>query len=222
MPRQQKIAVGGGVLGAIRWTDTTPPGPQQTVGQRRYVPSPKPQPKPKVTTTSPPKVDPPKVSGTTPATPTRVKPDPVTARPTGAPSEHDADVLAQQGARRQIRAYPSAHQHHIFPQALRAWFEERFGGLKEDIDEYTVYLSEGEHTAVHSKGKGGSVRVRGEGGTVQRVKEPDLKGWNQEWEDFKRKYGQATPEQIFEEGGRLMDKYGISEAEIVRYGSKNK
>jgi hypothetical protein len=57
--------------------------PKQTVGQRRYVPAPKPQ--PKVTTTPPP--------------PTRVKPDPVTARPTSRPTppEGSGDIFEQTG-----------------------------------------------------------------------------------------------------------------------------
>jgi len=141
------------------------------------------------------------------------QPDPVTARPKELPSAHDADVLSEPGARKQYQAYPSAHQHHLFPQELKGWFAERFAGLKEDIHDYTVYLSEGEHSAVHT---------RGEGKVVRGVKEPDLKGWNQEWKDFKNDHPQATPQEIFEKAGRLMDKYGISDAEIARYRGNKK
>ena len=45
-------------------------------------------------------------------------------------------------------------QHHIFPQANRAWFKER--GV--DIDKYTVKLDQGTHEALHfggGPGKGG-------------------------------------------------------------------
>jgi len=142
---------------------------------------------------------------------TRVTPDPVTARPTGRPSEHDVDVLAQPGARVQYKAYPSAHQHHLFPLEEQAWFEERFAsvpGVKEDIHDYTVYVSEGEHRAIHSTAKGG---------VVKGVKEPDLKGWNKEWKEFKKAYGQASPQQIFEHAARLMEKYKITQAQIDRY-----
>jgi hypothetical protein len=217
---------GGVVLNEVKPADVTPVRPSTPAakpvavettppptGQRRYVPAPKPQPKPKETTTPPPEVEPPQVSGTKRPTPMRVKPDPATARPTGPASEHDADILSQPGSYRQNRAYPSAHQHHIFPQELRAWFAERFNGSKENIDEYTVYLSEGEHTAIHS---------RGEGGTVKGVQEADLKGWNREWKDFMTKNPKATAQQIFEEAGHLMEKYKISEAEITRYGTKKK
>jgi hypothetical protein len=141
-------------------------------------------------------------------TPIRIKPDTVTARPTGTPSDYDTDTLSQPGIRRQSRSYPSAPQHHVFPQELKKWFEERFAGLNEDIDEYTVFLSEGEHQAIHKAGKGG---------VVKGVVEPDLKGWNQEWKDFKGVHPKATPQEIFEEAGRLMKKYKIDSATIDRY-----
>ena len=150
-------------------------------------------------------------SGTMPKTPTRVSPGRVTARPTGTPTPSDADVLSQPGMRRQFKVYPAKPQHHVFPQELRSWFEERFKGTSEDIHEYTVYLSEGEHQAIHKAGKGG---------VVKGVQQPDLKGWNQEWKDFKRDYPNASPQMIFEKAGQLMDKYKISGEEIARYKGK--
>jgi hypothetical protein len=152
-------------------------------------------------------------TGSKPAEPTRLKPDPVTARPKGTPSAHDVDILSQPGARKQYTAYPSAHQHHLFPQEFKSWFDKKFGGI-HDIHEYTVYISEGEHGAIHASGKGKVVR---------NVQEPDLTGWNKDWKTFIDTHGTATPQQIFEEAGRLMDKYKISQAQIARYrGNKLK
>ena len=140
--------------------------------------------------------------------PTRIKPDPSTARPTGASTASDVDILSQPGMRKQYKAYPRMPQHHVFPQELSAWFEARFKGTSENIHDYTVYLSEGEHQAIHQTGKGGAVKG---------IQEPDLKGWNQEWKDFAAKHPNASPQMIFEEAGRLMDKYKISGEEIARY-----
>jgi hypothetical protein len=150
-------------------------------------------------------------SGANPPTPMRLAPDPVTARPTGNRSASDADIISQPGMREQYRAYPSKPQHHVFPQELESWFKERFKGTREDIHQYTLYLSEGEHQAIHKSGKGG---------VAKGVQEPDLKGWNQEWKDFKRNHPTASPQQIFEEAGRLMDKYKVSAAEIAPYKGK--
>jgi hypothetical protein len=147
----------------------------------------------------------------TPNTPTRVKPDPTTARPTGSRSASDADVVSQRGMHQQHRAYPSTPQHHVFPQELESWFKERFKGTGENIHEYTVFISEGEHQAIHKAGKGS---------VVKGVQEPDLKGWNQEWKDFKQNNPNASPQAIFEKAGQLMDKYKISAAEIARYKGK--
>jgi hypothetical protein len=150
-------------------------------------------------------------SGTKPKTPTRLSPSRVTARPTGAPTPSDVDVTSQPGMRRQFQAYPAKPQHHVFPQELRSWFEERFKGTSEDIHDYTLYLSEGVHQATHKAGQGG---------VVKGVQEADLKGWNQEWKDFKRDYPNASPQLIFEKAGQLMDKYKISGEEIARYKGK--
>jgi hypothetical protein len=150
-------------------------------------------------------------SGTTPKTPMRLSEGRTTARPTGARTPSDVDVTSQPGMRRQSKAYPAKPQHHVFPQELRSWFEERFKGTSENIHDYTVYLSEGEHQAIHKSGKGG---------VVKGVQEADLKGWNQEWKDFKRDNPTAPPQMIFEEAGRLMDRYKISGEEIARYKGK--
>src|SRR3954467_3637051 len=110
-------------------------------------------------------------------------------------SSRDADILSQPGMRKQYSAYPSKHQHHVFPQEqeLQDWFNQRFKGTSEDIHENTLYLSEGEHGAIHKTGKGA---------VVKGVREPDLKGWNQEWKDFKRNNELASPQEIYEEAGR--------------------
>lgn len=127
-------------------------------------------------------------------------PDPTSARPKGTESIEDADILSQHGVQKRT-AYPSEHQHHLFPQELRTWFEK--AGIK--IDEHTVFLSEGIHQALHLKGV-------------------NLKGWNQEWKDFKANFEanlqDATEQQIFEKAGKLMEKYRISDADIATYGQK--
>ena len=75
-----------------------------------------------------------------------------------------------------------------------------------------MYLSEGEHQAVHKAGKG----------AVKGVKEADLKGWNQEWKDFKGDHPFASQQEIFEEGGRLMNNYKISTAESLPTARENR
>jgi hypothetical protein len=199
--------------------------PAKVVGQRRYVPPPPPRPKVANQAAEQPPEQPPATparphalpKGTYPEghsgneTPTLVKPDRVTARPTGPRSIADEDALSQRGMREAI-AYRRGDQHHIFPQEteLQNWFNERFKG-QEDIHEYTVTLGEGEHGAIHQTAQGAMVKG---------VQEPDLVGWNQEWKNFKKAYPRATPQQIFEEAGRLMEKYHISEAPISRYGQR--
>jgi len=203
--------------------DQTAPAPPPP-SKRIYVPAPLPAPRPRPVPAAvpvnvpgtpaklPPGVYPEGHSGTKRPTPARVKPNTVTAKTTGSASLHDEDLLKTRGMRRQTQAYPRAHQHHVFPQELKAWFDERFKGT-EDIHEYTVYISQGEHEAVHAEGKGG---------TVKGVKEPDLIGWNQEWKSFRDAHPAATPQEIFEEAGRLMAKYGFSDAVIDRYQGTGK
>jgi hypothetical protein len=157
------------------------------------------------------RVDPGK-SGTTPPTPARVAPSTITARPTGGRSQRDVDILEQRGMREQYRAYPGAEQHHVFPQQFRAWFEARFQ-VGHDIDEYTVFLDWGPHSAIHT---------RAQGGVRQGVQEPDLPGWNQEWANWIAANPNATEQEIFEQAGRLMEKYRISQATIDRYRARRR
>jgi len=140
------------------------------------------------------------VSGTNPPTKTVIKPDPTTARPKGGePSTRDKAVLERKDMRPQTRAYPSSHRHHIFPQQFRAWFEAKLQSL-ENIDEYVTFLSEGEHSAVHASKKGTT-----------------LKGWNNEWKEWIDSHQEATPQDIFEQGGRMMDKYHLNENRLGSY-----
>jgi hypothetical protein len=208
--------------GASSAPDRPEPSPSapKASGQRRYVQPPPPRPRGVKAAEKPASAE-----ATTPAaqskgkyppgqsgnkTPTRIKPDQATVRPRGEPSVADADVLSQEGTNRQAVAYRAGDQHHIFPQELEDWFNERFRGT-EDIHEYTVTISEGEHGAIHTTAKGGIVKG---------VQEPDLVGWNQEWKVFKEAHPLATPQEIFEEAGRMMAKYRISEAPISRYGQR--
>jgi hypothetical protein len=172
-----------------------PPAEPAAHGRRVYVPPPAPRAKMPVSPAPP-------TAPAPPAAPAGKRgqrhfgPDPTTARPTGPASIEDADILSQRGAYKQTRAYPGQHQHHVFPQEMRDWFKAK--GVT--IDEYTVFISEGEHQAIHLK--------------------KNFKGWNQEWKDFIDTHPNATEQQVFEEAGRLMDKYRISDAEIAPYGQK--
>ena len=43
-------------------------------------------------------------------------------------------------------------KHHVFPQEMRAWFEERGFKGANDIDNFTVELDQAEHQAIHGGG----------------------------------------------------------------------
>jgi hypothetical protein len=94
-------------------------------------------------------------------------------------------------------------KHHIFPRALRDWFASK--GI--DIDKYTVVLETTTHLAgVH--GRGGLV---GPGNVT-------LPGrWNQLWQVFKDANPNATPKEIYQFAGWLMDRFGLSGLPIVPY-----
>jgi hypothetical protein len=90
-----------------------------------------------------------------------------------------------------------AHDHHVFPQQFKRFFEER--GV--DIDSHTVTLGERRHLAgVHGHGADG------------------LPGqWNARWRQFIERNPSASAKDVYQFGGRLMDEYGLSGLPIHRY-----
>ncbi len=124
-----------------------------------------------------------------PATEKASSMNPYTARPKGGTpaSVHDAEAIVERGI--QIRnALSGEPEHHIFPQELRGWFEAQ--GI--EIDRYVVKMTVGEHQAIH-------------------------KFWNNEWLEFQAKYANATEQQMFEQAGRMMDKYGLNRLPLKDY-----
>ncbi|HUO92003.1 MAG TPA: DUF2380 domain-containing protein, partial [Rhizomicrobium sp.] len=82
------------------------------------------------------------------------------------------------------------HDHHIFPQQFRKFFEQR--GI--DIDQYTVTIDASTHLqGVHGSGLGGPPGQ-----------------WNEAWADFITRNPNATRQQIFDFAGQLMKRFGIS------------
>jgi RHS repeat-associated protein len=92
----------------------------------------------------------------------------------------------------------ATHDHHIFPQQFRGFFESR--GV--DIDAYTVQLGQRRHLAgVHGRGADG------------------LPGqWNARWREFITNNPGATDLQVYQHAGRLMDEYQLGGLPIRRYG----
>jgi Predicted lipoprotein of unknown function (DUF2380) len=84
---------------------------------------------------------------------------------------------------------PRNPRHHIFPQQFRSQFES--AGI--DIDEYTVEMTQEEHQALHSK------------------------GWNDEWGDFFDENPNASPGQIRDFAGELLNEAGFASRPIVPY-----
>jgi predicted lipoprotein DUF2380 len=90
------------------------------------------------------------------------------------------------------------HDHHIFPQQFRQYFEQK--GI--DIDQYTVTMDASTHLeGVHGAGMGG---MPGQ--------------WNKAWADFVARNPTATRQQVLDFAGQLMKRYGISSSEIHPYG----
>jgi hypothetical protein len=87
--------------------------------------------------------------------------------------------------------------HHIFPQQFRKFFQSK--GI--DIDKFTVRIGETTHLkGVHGRGLG------------------DMPGrWNSRWSEFIDANPNATPKDIYQFAGRLMDEYGLSGLPIAPY-----
>jgi RHS repeat-associated protein len=87
--------------------------------------------------------------------------------------------------------------HHIFPQQFRKFFQ----GKGVDIDQFTVRIGE----TTHLKG----VHGRGLGNMPGR--------WNARWSEFIDANPGATPKDIYQFAGRLMDEFGLSGLPIAPY-----
>ncbi|HXG45260.1 MAG TPA: DUF2380 domain-containing protein, partial [Gemmatimonadales bacterium] len=87
--------------------------------------------------------------------------------------------------------------HHIFPQQFRRFFQSK--GI--DIDQFTVRIGETTHLkGVHGRGLG---NMPG--------------GWNARWSEFIDANPGATPKDIYQFAGRLMDEFGLSGLPIAPY-----
>jgi hypothetical protein len=93
---------------------------------------------------------------------------------------------------------PKLQDHHIFPRQFDDYFKQR--GI--DIDDYTVTLGQTQHLqGVHGKGYG------------------DLPGaWNSQWRDFIEKNPNASLGEVYQQAGKMMDRYGLSYLPIHRHG----
>jgi RHS repeat-associated protein len=90
------------------------------------------------------------------------------------------------------------HDHHIFPGAFRPYFTK--AGI--DIDQYTVTLERPTHLrGVHGSGMG-SMPGR----------------WNALWRQFIDENPMPNPKDIYQYGGSLMDRFGLSGLPIHPYG----
>jgi hypothetical protein len=87
--------------------------------------------------------------------------------------------------------------HHIFPKQFEQLFRRR--GI--DIDNYTVALGEASHLrSVHGAGSG------------------NMPGrWNQIWDEWFRANPNATAREIYQQGGLMMDLFGINHLPITPY-----
>jgi hypothetical protein len=95
---------------------------------------------------------------------------------------------------------PKMHNHHIFPKAKV--FKKFFDKAGIYIDDYTVQIEQTTHLkGVHGKG---IMNLPGK--------------WNQTWkrffDGFKGTY--PTAKQIFQQAGRMMDDFGLSDLPIVK------
>jgi RHS repeat-associated protein len=91
---------------------------------------------------------------------------------------------------------PTMQRGHIMPQ--EKWFERYWSRARIDIDEYTIYIERTTHLrGMHGRGMG---------------KMPGR--WNARWKAFFREHPGASARQIFQQAGKMMDEYGLSDYEI--------
>jgi hypothetical protein len=91
-------------------------------------------------------------------------------------------------------AAPEMHDHHLMPRQFKGFFSRR--GI--DIDAHTVSLGEKSHLiGVHGKGLGSMPG-----------------GWNREWAKWIAENPNATPKDIYQQLGIMMDRYQINDLPI--------
>ncbi len=88
-------------------------------------------------------------------------------------------------------------EHHVLPQQFRRFFE----GKSINIGQFTVRIGE----TTHLKG----IHGRGLGNAPGR--------WNARWSEFIEANPNATPKDIYQFAGRLMDEFGLSGLPIGTY-----
>jgi RHS repeat-associated protein len=90
---------------------------------------------------------------------------------------------------------PKYHKHHIFPEAFGKYFER----AQIDINKYTIEIEQSTHLrGVHGRGMG------------------DMPGrWNAAWKQFFTENLYPTGKQIFQQSGKMMDEFGLSDLKIV-------
>jgi len=94
---------------------------------------------------------------------------------------------------------PKIHKHHIFPKAKGFQKFWRKAGIH--IDDYTVQIEQTTHLrGVHGKGMG---KLPGK--------------WNSAWKNFFTSSPNASAKQIFQQAGRMMDDFGLSDLAISPY-----
>ena len=89
--------------------------------------------------------------------------------------------------------------HHLFPRQYKEFFKAR----NIDIDEYAVTL---EQNLMHLKG------VHGKGNMGQMPGK-----WNKNWGEFIIKNPDATPMDVYQQLGKMMDDYNLSGLPIHPY-----
>ena len=98
---------------------------------------------------------------------------------------------------------PKINQQHIFPKQFDDFFRQK--GI--DINEFCVKMEQSEHLR----------GVHGRGGFVGSGNEFLQGNWNKKWKEFIDNNRNASPEQIFQQAGKMMDEFGLSGLDIVRY-----
>ncbi len=109
---------------------------------------------------------------------------------------HNACAFGAKGTAGLLEAGKAA-EHHLLPRQFAKFFAQR--GI--DIHKYTVTLPRATHLkGLHGKGLG------------------DLPGgWNQRWADFIKNNPNATAKDVYQQVGRMMDEFHLSDMAIHPY-----
>jgi hypothetical protein len=97
------------------------------------------------------------------------------------------DVTGERG----MLPVPAYHNHHIFPEQFRKFFEKK----QVKINDFTMKIERTTHLrGVHGQGMG---HMPGR--------------WNKVWEQFVKTHPDATAKDIFQQAGKMLDDYGLSD-----------